>query len=117
MAKKKAAAASKISFEDAMQDLEAIVSRLEHGGGALDEALQDYSQAIELMKICHAQLEAAERRVEVLSGVDAEGNPITQALAERDESLEEKRARRSTRRSARPDVAANPEETDSDGLF
>ncbi len=103
MAKKKAAVDSKISFEEAMEDLEAIVRRLEHGGGALEEALKDYSRAIELMKVCHARLEVAERRIEVLSGVDAEGNPITQPLEEREETLDQKRARRSTRRSAQPD--------------
>lgn len=111
MAKKKATASPELSFEEAMQDLEAIVRRLEHGGGDLEEALQEYSRAIELMKICHTQLDGAERRIEVLSGVDAEGNPITKPLEERKETLKEKQARRSTRRSA------NHEDTDSGDLF
>ena len=100
VAKKKSPKETNPSFEEAMDQLEKIVRRLEDGGGALDEALDDYSSAIELMKICHTKLADVERRIEVLSGVDAEGNPITKPLEERTESLDEKRNRRSSRRSA-----------------
>ncbi len=87
-------------FEQAMGQLESIVRRLEHGGGTLEEALTDYSQAIALMKVCHTQLDAAQRRVEVLTGLDADGNPITQPVEDADLSLEERRAARSQRRTA-----------------
>ncbi len=62
-------------FEQSLEDLEAIVRRLEHGGGSLDEALDEYARAIGLLKSCHQRLEEAQRKVEMLSGVDAEGNP------------------------------------------
>ncbi len=113
MAKKKKAdpaSADEPAFEDAMQELEAIVGRLEQGGGALEEALEDYARAIGLMKACHQKLEGVERRVEILSGVDREGNPISEKMQESDESLEKKRTSRSAKRTAKSD-------DDSAGLF
>lgn len=113
MAKKKKAdpdSTEELAFEDAMQELEAIVRRLEQGGGALEEALEDYARAIGLMKACHQKLEGVERRVEILSGVDREGNPISEKMEESEESLEKKRASRSTKRTAKSD-------DDSAGLF
>ncbi|MCA9132104.1 MAG: exodeoxyribonuclease VII small subunit [Planctomycetales bacterium] len=102
MAKKKTATAedTQPTFEEALEELEAIVRRLEQGGGPLEQALSDYAQAIGLLKSCHQRLESAERRIEILSGVDAQGNPITQPLAESELSLEEKQKTRSQRRTA-----------------
>ena len=108
MSKKKAAPKKKserpdeevLPFEDGLGQLEEIVSRLESGGGPLEEALEDYAKAIQLMKGCHQQLAVAERRIEVLSGFDAQGNPVTRELGDDDRSLEEKQAARSERRSA-----------------
>lgn len=102
MAKKKTAAdtGEEPTFEEALEELEIIVRRLEQGGGALEQALSDYSAAIGLLKSCHGKLESAERRVEILSGVDSQGNPITRSVTENDSSLEEKQQARSGRRSA-----------------
>ncbi len=88
------------TFEAAMEDLETIVRRLEQGGGPLEEALTDYSKAIGLLKSCNGQLNAAERRIEILSGVDAQGNPVVRPLDDADASLVEKQQTRSQRRSA-----------------
>lgn len=88
------------SFEEAMEELETLVRRLEQGGGALEQALCDYAAAIGLLKSCNGRLETAERRVEILSGIDAQGNPVTRPVAESDSSLEEKQQSRSGRRSA-----------------
>ena len=102
MAKKKTAAeiGEEPSFEEALEELETIVRRLEQGGDALEQALSDYATAIGLLKSCHGRLESAERRVEILSGVDAQGNPVTRSVTESDISLEEKQQARSGRRSA-----------------
>lgn len=102
MAKKKSASESgeEPTFEDALEELESIVRRLEQGGGALEQALNDYSTAIRLLKSCNGRLESAERRVEILCGVDAQGNPITRPVTESQSSLEEKQHARSGRRSA-----------------
>lgn len=99
-----------------MEELETIVRRLEQGGGPLEQALGDYSNAIGLMKACHQRLEAAERRIEILSGVDAQGNPVTKQLAESEISLEEKQQSRAQRRSA--DAGhARKNKSDEFGLF
>ncbi len=102
MAKKKTAPApgEEPTFEEALEELETIVRRLEQGGGALEEALSDYSTAIGLLKSCNGRLESAERRVEILSGVDAQGNPVTRPVVENDSTLEQKQQARSGRRSA-----------------
>ncbi|MFK7735320.1 MAG: exodeoxyribonuclease VII small subunit [Pirellulaceae bacterium] len=103
-------------FEVALLELENIVGRLEVGSGTLGEALTDYEQAIGLIKSCHKQLNHAERRIAILSGIDADGNPITEPLAESDsDDLEEKRASRSRRRSSKPSDSAVIQEGQSDG--
>jgi exodeoxyribonuclease VII small subunit len=102
MAKRKNQAdGEELDFEQSLEELETIVRRLEQGGGALEEALGDYSTAILLLKNCHRRLEAAERRVELLSGVDAQGNPVTQPMEDASSAtLAEKQESRSERRSA-----------------
>lgn len=120
MAKKKPQAnADEPDFEQSLEDLETIVRRLEQGGGALEEALDDYSVAITLLKSCHQRLEAAQRQVELLSGVDSQGNPITEPVREADASLAEKQQSRSQRRSAGGDAsgpdASGAGRSDADG--
>ena len=112
MAKKKAQAdADEPGFEASLECLESIVRRLEQGGGALEEALGDYSAAIELLKNCHQRLEAAERKVEMLSGIDAQGNPITRPMDSAAATLAEKQENRSDRRST---YAGGDTDTDTD---
>ncbi|MCA9193077.1 MAG: exodeoxyribonuclease VII small subunit [Planctomycetales bacterium] len=91
---------AEVGFEESLSELEQIVRRLEHGGGALDEALKDYAKAIHLLKHCHARLETAERQIEILSGFDALGNPVTNQMRETEKDLDEKQAGRASRRSA-----------------
>lgn len=93
-------------FEQAVTELEQIVRRMEQGGSSLQDDLGDYGRAIQLIQLCHSRLSDAERKVQLLSGVDAEGNPILEAsdLADpstESDSLEAKQAERSRRRSAR----------------
>jgi len=88
-------------FEQALAELESIVHALEDGRLGLDDSLARYERGIGLLKHCHQLLERAERKIELLCGVDAEGNPVTQPFDESAEStLEEKSATRSRRRSA-----------------
>jgi exodeoxyribonuclease VII small subunit len=67
-------------FESAVDEIEQIVSRLESGELDLAESLQQYAKGIETLKECHELLADAERRVTMLSGFDADGNPITSPL-------------------------------------
>jgi exodeoxyribonuclease VII small subunit len=119
MAKKRTAVGDtdEPTFEEAMASLEAIVRRLEQGGGPLEEALGDYSTAIGLLKTCNGRLENAERRVEILSGVDAQGNPVTRPIDDSESTLEEKQQSRSNRRSAASNKTRTNDDTDTVGLF
>jgi exodeoxyribonuclease VII small subunit len=97
---KKKCADEPVDFELALLELETIVRRLEQGGGPLEQALGDYAQAIELLKACHSRLEMAERKIEVLSGIDAHGNPITREVDDAELSLEDKQESRGQRRAS-----------------
>ena len=116
MAKKKAKSdAAEPKFETAMSELETIVRKLEQGGESLDEALDSYATAIKLLKSCHQRLEQAERRVELLSGVDAQGNSVATPLEDAAESLDAKQATRSARRSSPPTAnESSADDTDVD---
>jgi exodeoxyribonuclease VII small subunit len=62
--------ASPPSFEDALQELEAIVDRLERGDLSLEESLQSFERGVALTGICQRALSDAEQRVEILTGKD-----------------------------------------------
>ena len=64
------------------------------------EALGDYAQAIVLLRACHGRLEQAERKIEILSGVDANGTPIVREIDDEELSLEDKQEGRGQRRTA-----------------
>jgi len=56
-------------FEAAIAELESVVKKLEEGGGdlSLEESLKLYERGVTLSKFCHARLEAAERKIELLN--------------------------------------------------
>lgn len=85
-------------FEEALEHLERIVEQLEDGRIGLDEALAGYEKGVKLLRQCHELLQKAERRIELLSGIDSEGNPLTTPMDDEATSLEAKPRRR--RRSA-----------------
>jgi exodeoxyribonuclease VII small subunit len=64
------------SFEQALERLEGIVHQLEEGDLGLDEALKQYEEGVGLLRGAYELLKQAERRIEVLAGMGAEGNPI-----------------------------------------
>lgn len=67
-----------LSFETALGRLEKIVAELERGQPDLASALAGYETGLRLLNHCHAMLDRAERSVAILTGVDAEGNPVTE---------------------------------------
>ncbi|MDJ0848074.1 MAG: exodeoxyribonuclease VII small subunit [Myxococcota bacterium] len=58
--------ASALSFEEALEALEGIVGRLEQGDLPLEEALAAFEQGVGLTRRCAAELDQAERRIEIL---------------------------------------------------
>lgn len=94
-------ASDPVRFEEALEQLEKIVHLLEEGDIGLSESLERYEEGIKLLRQSYELLERAERRIELLSGVDADGNAITQpfdATATIDQT--EHGSRRSRRRSS-----------------
>ncbi len=107
MAKKKVKIKkTELTFEESLRALEQIVTKLESNESGLAEALACYESGIGHLQACYKLLDGAERKIELLTGVDASGNPISVPFDdEATESLEEKGAARSRRRS-RPTKAA-----------
>ena len=53
-----------LSFEQALQELEAVVAKLEAGDVSLDDAIDAYSRGMSLKAHCQARLEEARLKVE-----------------------------------------------------
>jgi exodeoxyribonuclease VII small subunit len=54
-------------FEAALTELDAIVKKLEDGDSPLEQSLQLFERGVQLSRFCHARLEEAERRIEILN--------------------------------------------------
>ena len=54
-------------FERALDELEKLVQRMEEGELGLEESLKLYERGIELSKACQKALDAAEKRIRILS--------------------------------------------------
>ena len=55
------------TFEDAQQELEQIVERLEHGQAPLDEAITLWERGEQLYKLCRERLDGAQGKIEELA--------------------------------------------------
>ena len=54
-------------FESAIAELDTIARTLEEGDMPLEKSLELYERGVQLSRFCHAKLEAAERRIEILN--------------------------------------------------
>ncbi len=54
-------------FEAAIAELESVVKQLEAGDLALETSLALYERGVQLSRFCHARLDAADRRIEILN--------------------------------------------------
>ncbi len=53
-------------FEAAIAELESVVKKLEEGDLSLETSLELYERGVQLSRFCHARIEEAERRIEIL---------------------------------------------------
>ncbi len=90
------------TFEDALKRLEEIVHLLEEGDLGLNQALERYEEGVKLLRQSYELLNRAERRIELLSGVDAEGNPVTQPFDDTATFDQKDPAKRRSRRRSSP---------------
>ena len=74
MTKKIETKKSEQAFEPAIERLEAIVEEMESDKLPLEELLARYEEGVQLVKICSEKLEAAGKRIEMITR-DAEGKP------------------------------------------
>ncbi len=98
-----------MSFESAVAALERVVHDLEEGQIGLNEALAGYERGVALLAQCQEMLERAERRIELLTGVDGTGRPRTEPCDDSQLEGERKQEGRRLRRGA----AARPSGVDS----
>lgn len=54
-------------FEDALKELENIVSQMETEGLGLDDSIKKYESGIKLAKFCREKLDKAEKKIEILT--------------------------------------------------
>ncbi len=71
---------AKLSFEDALKELEDIVRRLETGNAKLDDALGSYERGALLKQHCESKLREAQARVDKIV-IATDGKPATEPLA------------------------------------
>ncbi len=108
----------KLSFEAALKSLEAIVEQLEDGQLSLDESLARYEEGVGHVKDCFRLVEQAERKIALLTGVDADGNPVTQPYEDDHQDLGVKAAARGRRRTAAvPNKGPQRNVDEADRLF
>ena len=69
-----------LTFEKAMDRLEAIVDEMESGKMELEELIVRYEEGMKLVKTCQERLSSAEQRIEIISRNHA-GKPVVQPFA------------------------------------
>ena len=77
----KAAALEKMSFEEALTELEGIVRDLETGKAPLENSISSYERGIALKKHCEKKLKDAQAKIDKIT-VAEDGSLATQPLDE-----------------------------------
>ena len=94
-------------FEDALTELEVIARELEDGTVGLEESLARFEQGVRLLRHCYGVLDSAEKRIAILTGVDAEGNPVLEPF-DASATAEQGTAGRRKARASRPETDDEP---------
>jgi len=55
---------AKMSFEEALAELQSLVKSLEKGDSKLDDAINSYQRGVDLKRHCEAKLREAQLKVE-----------------------------------------------------
>lgn len=56
-----------VSFEEAMEKLEQIVSEMEHGGIPLEQMMMKFEEGAKLAKYCQDKLAGLKKKMEILT--------------------------------------------------
>ena len=68
---------AEMTFEEAMQALEAVVSQLERGDVALEQSIALYQRGADLKAHCSAKLKDAEEKVELIRAAEGRAVGVT----------------------------------------
>ncbi len=79
---------AKLTFEEAMKQLEQIVQELESGDLPLEKAILKYEEGVRLSRFCSEKLDETEKRITILQ--DQEGNVLEKPFMQENESEEDK---------------------------
>ncbi len=71
----------KLSFEEALAQLEKVVTQLDSGDVPLEKSIELYERGAKLKTHCDAKLKAAEEKVALIT-LDAKGRPTGTTPAE-----------------------------------
>lgn len=77
-----------LSFEDAMERLEEIVSAMEGERMPLEDMVQSYAEGARLLKQCRSRIDTARQRVELITA-DLDGTATRATLSTFDEATAE----------------------------
>ena len=56
-----------MSYEEAVKELESIITKLESGEASLDDSIKLYSRGMELSKFCKDKLDSIVKKISILS--------------------------------------------------
>jgi len=62
-------------LEKSLEELEALVARLESGDLPLEQALKEFERGVKLTRQCQTALQEAEQKVEILLKKTAQAEP------------------------------------------
>ena len=63
-------------LEKSLEDLEAVVARLEGGELSLEQALEEFERGVKLTRHCQSALKEAEQKVEILLKRTEQAEPV-----------------------------------------
>ncbi len=73
MVKKAAKGQNPLDFEKSLEELEALVGRMEQGELSLEQSLKEFERGVELTRHCQKALQEAEQKVEILLQKSTDG--------------------------------------------
>ncbi len=114
MAKKKTANSEAPLFEESLTELQDIVNTLEEGTAGLEKSMEHFERGVKLLRSCYQSLESAEQKIEILTRVDADGNPVLEdfdATASIDTKGPKKTGRRKSSSKKNDDEDKNDDRT------
>jgi exodeoxyribonuclease VII small subunit len=68
-----------MTFEESMQNLEAIVKQLEEGKLPLEEAIQAFEKGMSYKRNCEEKLKMAQLKIEQIISAEADPKPFINA--------------------------------------